>query len=196
MSGFTVSGIWPFNCNIFTELDFAPSYVTDRPELIMPEVNDNNTTQELAPSEPVQKTPSPTPGTSTQTSPPVTILEEELGSLIPANERNPNDFIMKPHTSKQQKMRKLKPKIPKKKKKKVQGKKKKQPISSSEEDESEDVLCLICFEPWSASKPNEEWVQCTKCKLWVHTKCGGQKVLFYCCPNCASEDESDSSNTV
>lgn len=131
----------------------------------MSEVNDNNATQELAPSEPVQKTPSPTPGTSTQTPPPVLLTTPE----IPANERNSNDFIMKPHTSsvtavpllspqdirpfpkapekktvlnkrkrksailtdtpiknelaEQQKMRKLKPKIPKKKK--VQGKKKK-----------------------------------------------------------------------
>lgn len=130
----------------------------------MSEVNDNNATQELAPSEPVQKTPSPTPGTSTQTPPSVLLTTPE----IPANERNSNDFIMKPHTSsvtavpllslqdsfiskssgnktvlnkrkrksailtdtpiknelaEQQKMRKLKPKIPKKKK--VQGKKKK-----------------------------------------------------------------------
>ena len=31
ISGFAVSGISPFNRDIFTELDFAPSYVTDRP---------------------------------------------------------------------------------------------------------------------------------------------------------------------
>ena len=31
MRGFEVSGICPFNRNIFTELDFSPSYVTDRP---------------------------------------------------------------------------------------------------------------------------------------------------------------------
>lgn len=33
MSGFAVTGIWPFNRNIFTDVDFAPSYVTDRPEI-------------------------------------------------------------------------------------------------------------------------------------------------------------------
>lgn len=78
MSGFTLSDIWPFDRNIFTELDFAPSYVTDRPELIMSEVNDNNTTQELAQPEPVQKTPSPTPGTSTHL-----ILQEQLQDIRP-----------------------------------------------------------------------------------------------------------------
>lgn len=29
--GFKKMGIYPFNHNIFTELDFVPSYVTDRP---------------------------------------------------------------------------------------------------------------------------------------------------------------------
>jgi len=29
--GFTVSGIYCFNPNIFTDIDFMPSYVTDRP---------------------------------------------------------------------------------------------------------------------------------------------------------------------
>ncbi|KAK2575359.1 hypothetical protein KPH14_000832 [Odynerus spinipes] len=31
MSGFRASGIWPYNPNIFQDVDFAPSYVTDRP---------------------------------------------------------------------------------------------------------------------------------------------------------------------
>lgn len=38
MSGFRVAGIYPLNRDIFTEADFLPSYVTDRP--IPPEDND------------------------------------------------------------------------------------------------------------------------------------------------------------
>ncbi len=36
MSGFSASGIWPFNRNIFTDLDFMSSSVTDRPSPITP----------------------------------------------------------------------------------------------------------------------------------------------------------------
>ena len=49
-AGFTVSGIYCFNPNIFTDIDFMPSYVTDRPFNIETEnqpdpINQNN--QEL-----------------------------------------------------------------------------------------------------------------------------------------------------
>lgn len=32
MSGFKASGVWPLNADIFQDSDFAPSYVTDRPD--------------------------------------------------------------------------------------------------------------------------------------------------------------------
>ena len=31
IKGFEVTGIYPFNTNIFTDVDYAPSFVTDRP---------------------------------------------------------------------------------------------------------------------------------------------------------------------
>jgi len=39
-SGFRVSGIWPYNPDIFTDGEFLPSYITDRPQ----ETNNLNTT--------------------------------------------------------------------------------------------------------------------------------------------------------
>lgn len=49
-AGFTVNGIYPFKPNIFTDIDFMPSYVTDRPFNIETENQPdplNQTTQEL-----------------------------------------------------------------------------------------------------------------------------------------------------
>lgn len=37
-SGFKVSGIWPYNLDIFTEEEFMPRYVTDQPQ----EMNDGS----------------------------------------------------------------------------------------------------------------------------------------------------------
>lgn len=38
-SGFKVSGIWPYNPDIFTDEEFLPSYITHRPQ----ETNNLNT---------------------------------------------------------------------------------------------------------------------------------------------------------
>lgn len=89
----------------------------------------------------------------------------------------------------QQKIKKIKPKVPPKKKNKKNRKSK---DDTSDDDDSGDDTCLVCcFGTWSEAKPNEEWVQCTKCKLWAHRKCVGKNYLFYCCPNCDSDDDSD-----
>lgn len=57
--------------------------------------------------------------------------------------------------------------------------------------EDEGCFCLVCIEDFSKSKPNEKWVQCTKCKSWAHEKCTHGSILFYICLNCNSDDEID-----
>lgn len=46
MAGFRVSGVYPFNRNIFTDLDYLPSYVTDRPEPNRPKSPTSATVEE------------------------------------------------------------------------------------------------------------------------------------------------------
>ena len=62
-------------------------------------------------------------------------------------------------------------KLPKKSKKgtrrnsRVNGKSQ---ASTPESSEDEEWFCLVCMEPYSNSRPGENWVQCASCKLWAH----------------------------
>lgn len=68
-AGFRNSGICPYNRQIFSDLDFAPSYVTDRPNSNALQ-NENNTPafQNIVTSEPNTSTVNEPVGQSTQTS--------------------------------------------------------------------------------------------------------------------------------
>lgn len=61
----------------------------------------------------------------------------------------------------------------------------KQKDDASESSE-EECFCVVCMEPYSASRPNETWVQCTECKMWAHEECTPQEAN-YVCHNCESD---------
>ena len=56
--------------------------------------------------------------------------------------------------------------------------------------EEEDWPCLICAEPFSNSRENEEWVACVICQKWAHDECTKGEHIFVC-PNCESDDSDD-----
>jgi hypothetical protein len=58
-------------------------------------------------------------------------------------------------------------------------------------DEEQEWFCLVCTEPYSNSRPGENWVQCTECKGWAHTECtsNGSTTFVYVCQNCDSDDD-------
>lgn len=61
--------------------------------------------------------------------------------------------------------------------------------SDDYESDEDETFCLECTESYSSSILGEEWVQCTGCKLWAHTKCVNRNILFYECKNCTSDLE-------
>ncbi|CAG5001418.1 unnamed protein product [Parnassius apollo] len=82
MSGFAVSGIWPFERNIFVDIDFATSYVTDRPAT---QQENHQPDQNVASDAPIvenmldtYRTPSPTTGPSAVIMPAQNVPTPEL----------------------------------------------------------------------------------------------------------------------
>jgi hypothetical protein len=70
-------------------------------------------------------------------------------------------------------------------------KKKRAPRHVGKDDETsteEDCLCLMCLEPYSASKPGAKWIKCILCGKWAHLDCGYDS-LTYVCINCESGEE-------
>lgn len=55
-----------------------------------------------------------------------------------------------------------------------------------EDEEEDEVFCLVCVSPYSASKSREIWIQCQECKLWAHEACT-PGLPYYICQNCDSE---------
>lgn len=178
MSGFFVSGIHPFNRNIFTDIEFSPGYVTDRPipecstpqQCTSPE-NRNNTPSPLPPALPTPESIRPfpkAPAKKTQNS-------KRTRSTAILTDTPVKDALAELKTKSKRPLKARKKKIS-------------QDINHSS-SEDEETFCLICFEAWSSSKPNEKWIQCTKCKLWAHQNCVGKVNLFFQCKNCESDND-------
>lgn len=56
----------------------------------------------------------------------------------------------------------------------------------SESEEEDDALCIICLEPYSKSKPGQNWIQCISCRKWAHIECG-KDCTMYTCIHCTSD---------
>jgi hypothetical protein len=64
-------------------------------------------------------------------------------------------------------------------------KKAKRSKRNNDSSDDEETFCLVCMETFNSSKPNEEWIECNKCKLWTHVDCAREcKSPFYRRDNC------------
>lgn len=189
INGFRISGISPFNADIFTDYEFAPSFVSDRPNPILP-------TEIRATSDPVIPTLS-LPSTSNER------ISTSGSQFSPEVVRPFPKVGPRKHSGRGRKQRRsavltdtpVKIAIENEKRKSFKNKNVKKVSKSKKEitfdsSDEEECLCLVCLEPYENSKAGERWLQCTECKHWAHEDCTpNPKNNLYICLNCESDDD-------
>lgn len=231
ISGFKSAGIYPLNPNIFVDSDFAPAFVTDRPEpTVVSEQPSTSTTDDVR----TEELEVPRPATPKAFSPEaVRPLPKAAPRLITNNrgkkrrktailtdtpekqaleieEKLRNDKKKKTsdklkskqspisNLKKKPEVRKLvsdssdeEPLIKKIAKKRIIKRRRKKTTDSETSSEEDKTACLVCDEIYDNNNEIEDWLQCTKCKMWAHGNCAKHDP-FYVCINCISECSEES----
>lgn len=209
MSGFERTGIFPYNQNKFSEADFAPSYVTDRPM-----ENDKNEPQPSTSSAFFPSLLANTqPSTSSDPQQPTTndaeintgeALVDPQGVFSPETVRPlPKAGPRKSTINRKRRRTAILTDTPEKEnlrkeqeianKKKTKGVNKKTKVTkkveqvkkallqetNSNSSSDDEYFCLICCENYRDSVPGESWIQCNLCKNWAHKKCISNRGCIY-----------------
>ena len=185
--GFACTGIHPFDSEIFSDLDFLPSRMTDvqHPgEAREPEV------QMMQSQTSGNENPRPVPSDSRCTS-----ILQKISPLPDASKRRLEGRKRKAQRSeiltstpfKQQLQAKHDDKVAKETNRRLKPRSKCSksldfdcPSTSSQPDE-EETNCILCGESF-----DEDWIQCQECKGWAHENCSSVEgaALFYKCDMC------------
>lgn len=214
-AGFKACGIFPLNRDVFTDQDFAPSYVTDRPEDASLETVPQSVEipDKIVGSSPLPEA-LPEAGPSTQSDgqvPKILSTEINNGMVSPSairplpkakarktgnNRRRRHTAILTDTPEKQLlEDEKNKGKVEKTKrqvfenKKETSHKKQKKMQKQNDSDEENECFCIICLDSYGNSRSKEVWVQCIQCKYWAHLACTPGNDIFIC-QNCDSDDSS------
>jgi len=192
-AGFRCTGIFPYNRNIFTTLDYAPSYVTDRPTPLLDESdkNEHNSNKsQNSDNQPLPSTSRSVPEFSPETVRPLPKAPPRKNENRGKKKRKSTVYTETPEKEK------IREEYEEKKKKSVkknfsdpkpkQAKRSHLKKDDEDSDDEDECYCLVCVEPYRRSRPGEKWVQCVDCKNWSHEACTNQEDL-YVCQNCESD---------
>lgn len=203
INGFRKTGIAPFDPNVFSDVEFAPSETTDRPSPISrspcrdrrtpsPTPNDNTKNVTTPPSalgtssykhmSPKELNPVPKVDTETKQKP-----RKSTYCAILTSSPHKNALIFRKQAQEEKIAAKGARELKKGKrmdKKDFQGetsgmpmkkktKKTKIGLEMRVDTDVDDVPCMFCNEMFSDSRDKEMWVRCCKCLKWGHEDCAG-----------------------
>lgn len=192
VNGFSVSGVWPFNRNVFNDDEYAPSTVTnivlDSTDNMEPnEISDNTETvitniiTETLSQEPITISPeSIRPYPKAQ-------LAQKMAKKGGRKKGTTKILTNTPEKNEIEQNANKKNNIPKHKLLYTEARKNKQTFKATkkkinkivdESDEDDDAFCTVCSELYSKSKSGESWIQCHRCKLWSHEACTKNNFTF------------------
>lgn len=204
-AGFQVTGIWPYNENIFLANEFLPAFATDRSVVpVNDAVNNEPTTSDTAAN------------TETQVQDKMNdnfdaccnqhLILEDIRPFPKADPRKKKVHPRRRSTAilTDTPIKELLKQTLQAKKELVNRKVKRQLFNTQKKAssninlknkvnyntniaiEKEETYCLCCLDSYSSSAPGEIWIQCLKCKLWAHESCASKKKRFVC-SNCISD---------
>ncbi|KAJ4427599.1 hypothetical protein ANN_25247 [Periplaneta americana] len=193
VKGFQCTGIHPLNPNVFTELDYLPSMMTDiamdsnvdqtespivRPMLPLPDMSSAAKASSHHETSPNRPTP-------TDRSNDTTVVKETIQQLSPIPDASKKREVSRRRKSERSEVLTSSPyktyleeknneKLKRKVKSLVRGKR---PLSgkffpkssrktTKKNDKKEETTCIFCGE-----SHDEDWIQCSSCQMWAHEAC-------------------------
>lgn len=185
-SGFSSTGIWPFNRCIFEDQFPFPSSISSLTGLGDSSSAQNQTQVTHLPEIPIAY---PDPAQSE-------IIDNSLSTepccskdvITPDDIRPIPKSLRDRHSTKKGRKRKTCAILtgPSSKCKKRLSAVKKDKKSASSND---DWYCLICFEAYSYSRQGQEWICCIQCEEWAHLDCiTDDDEISFICHNCRSHE--------
>ncbi|KAJ4438205.1 hypothetical protein ANN_14144 [Periplaneta americana] len=193
LKGFQCTGIHPLNPNVFTELDYLPSMMTDIAMNSNVDQNESPTVRPMLPFPDVTSAPkasshhetSPNRLTPTDRPNDTTVVKETIQQLSPIPDASKKREVSRRRKSERSEVLTSSPykkyleeknneKFKREVKSLVRGKR---PLSgkffpkssrktTKKNDEKEETTCIFCGE-----SHDEDWIQCSSCQMWGHEAC-------------------------